>query len=165
MFRGGILTLAVLALSAAPAVAQTPPVDDGTSVGGSVDSYMELILTQPSGLATFKKAGTYSTSFTATATGTEALSQLSIADAEAASGSKLGRMASGSKRLKNPLEARVGSAAFQPLDESVDPLLARWAKPIARQQAKVTLRQKVTGKPSSGRYRKVLWVTLSPETP
>jgi hypothetical protein len=165
VIRGGILTLAVLGVSAVPAVAQVAPVDGGTNVGGTVNSYEELILTQPTGLSKFKKAGTYSTSFTVMATGTENLTQLSIADGEAASGSKLGRMASGSKRLKDPLEARVGSSAFQPLDDSVDPLLARWAKPIVRQQAKVTLRQKVAGKPSSGAYRKVLLATLSPEMP
>jgi hypothetical protein len=165
VIRGGILTLGVLVAAAAPARAQVAPIDGGTNVGGTVDSYMELILSQPSGLSTFKKAGTYSTTFTALATGTENRTQLTIADGEAASGSKLGYMASGSKRLKDPLEASVGTAAFQSLDQSVDPLLARWAKPITRQPAKVTLRQKVSGKPSSGTYRKVLWVTLSSEMP
>jgi hypothetical protein len=89
---------------------------------------------------------------------------LSLADGDATSGSKRGHLASGSKRLPDPLEARVGNAAFQPLDDAVDPLLARWAKPIAREAAKVTLRQKVKGKPS-GTYRKVVLVTLSSETP
>jgi hypothetical protein len=165
MIRGGVLALVVLGTAAAPAVAQTPPVDGNTGVGGTVDSYMELIVTQPHGLTKFKKAGTYSTKFTTMATGTEGVTQLSVVDGEIASGSKLGRMASGSKRLKDPLEARVGSAAFQSLDESVDPLLARWARPVTRQQAKVTLRQKVSGKPSSKPYHKLLLATLSPETP
>jgi hypothetical protein len=165
VIRGCALTLAMLALAAVPAQAQVPPVDGGTNVGGTVDSYLELILTQPNGFSKFNKAGSYQLSFSALATGTENLSQISIADGEAASGSKLGRMASGSKRLKDPLEARVGSAAFQPLDDSVDPLLVRWAKPVTRQEAKVTLRQKVRGTPSSGSYRKVLLVTLSSEMP
>ncbi len=166
VIRGGILTLAVLAVAAVPAHAQTPPdpVNDGTQVGGQVDSYLELILTQPSGFATFKKSGSYSLSFNATATGTENMSQISIADGDAASGSKLGHMSSGSKALKDPLEARVGSAAFQPLDDSIDPLLARWAKPITRQSSKITLRQKIRGK-ASGTYRKLMLVTLSSETP
>ena len=34
-----------------------------------------------------------------------------------------------------------------------------------RQEAKVTLRQKVRGTPSSGSYRKLLLVTLSPDMP
>jgi hypothetical protein len=164
MVRGGVLTLAFLALVAVPAKAQTPPDQDGTHVGGDVSSTMELILTQPSGFSKFKRAGTYTLSFTARATGTERLTQLSIADGDAASGSKLGHMSAGSRRLPDALEARVGSAAFQPLDESIDPLLARWARPVTRQAAKVTLRQKVRSKPS-GTYRKVLLPTLSSETP
>jgi hypothetical protein len=163
--RAGILTLGVLAVAAVPARAQVAPVDGGTNIGGFVDSYMELSLTQPSGLSKFKKAGTYSTSFTASATATLEGTQLSLADGEVASGSKVGFMAAGSKRLKDPLEARVGSAAFQPLDASVDPLLMRWSKILAHEDAKVTLRQKVRGKPSTKAYRKVLWATLSSEMP
>jgi hypothetical protein len=159
-----ILTLALLIAAVPAARAQTPPINDGTDVGGTVDSYLELVLTQPSGFSTFKKSGSYQLSFNALATGTENLTQLSLADGDAASGSKLGHLSSGGKRLPDPLEARVGSAAFQPLDGSVDPLLQRWAKPIARQAAKVTLRQKVKGKPA-GTYHKVLLVTLSSETP
>jgi hypothetical protein len=162
--RGGILTLALMTVAVPAALAQVPPVEGGTPVGGTVDSYLELILTQPSGFATFKSSGSYQLSFDAMATGTENTTQLSLADGDAASGAKLGHLASGSKRLPDPLEARVGSAAFQPLDAAVDPLLARWARPIARQAAKVTLRQTVRGKPS-GTFHKVILVTLSPETP
>lgn len=164
VIRGGVLTLAVLAVAAAPAAAQVQPVDGGSDVTGRVDSYLELIITQPNGFSTFKKAGSYSLSFNALATTTETVAKLSVADGDAASGSKLGHMSAGAKRLPDALEARVGSAAFQPLDDSVDPLLARWAGPITRKQSKVTLRQKVRGKPS-GTYRKVLLVTLSSETP
>jgi hypothetical protein len=161
-----LLALAVLAIAvAAPAAsAQTPPIDGGTEVGGTVDSYLELILTQPDGFSTFTKSGSPQLSFTALATGTENLAQLGIADGDAASGSELGHLACGAKRLPDPLEARVGSAAFQPLDDSVDPLLARWAKPVTRQQARVALRQTVRGK-VAGTCRKVLLVTLSSETP
>ena len=63
-----------------------------------------------------------------------------------------------------PLEAKVGSAAFQPLDVSVDPLLKKWSDVGTRQPAKVTLRQKVKSK-ASGNYRKLILVTLSSETP
>jgi hypothetical protein len=162
--RGGLLTLAIAAAAAVPAQAQTPPVDGGTEVGGTVNSYLELILTQPSGFSTFKKSGSYSLSINAMVTGTDKLTQLSVADGDATSGSKLGFMASGSKRLKDPLEARVGSAAFQPLNAKVDPLLASWSKPVTRQAAKVTLRQKIRGK-ASGTYRKLVLLTASSETP
>jgi hypothetical protein len=167
VIRGGVLALAVLATGAAPALAQsgTPdPVNGGTTVGGVVSSSLELVLTQPNGLSTFKKSGTYKLSFSAMATTTDDFTQLSIADGDATSGSKLGYMASGSKRLKDPLEARVGSKAFQPLTASVDPLLTTWSGPLARKPVTVNLSQKVRGA-AKGKYRKLMLVTLSSETP
>jgi hypothetical protein len=166
MVRGGVLSgLAVLALAAGPASAQTPPVDDGTTVGGDVPSYLALTLTQPSGFATFKKSGSYQLSFNAYATSTEDVTQISVIDGDEVSGSRLGHLSSGGKRLPDPLEARVGSAAFQPLDAALDPLLARWSgNPVTNRQAKITLRQKVRVK-ASGTYHKVLLVTESTETP
>ena len=162
MVRGGVLTLTLLALVAVPAQAQTPPVEDGTNIGGEVGSSLELILTQPSAFATFKRAGAFTASFNVMWTTTEKGAQLEIVDGEASSGSKLGHMSSGSKRLPDPLEARVGSTAFQPLDESFDPFSL--SGPFTRKTSKVTLRQKVRSKPS-GTYRKVLLVTASSETP
>jgi hypothetical protein len=165
VIRGGVLTLAVLAVAVVPAQAQTPPpVDGGTDINGHVDSYLELILTQPSGFSTFKKSGTYSLSINAMATGTDNLTQIGLADGDATSGARLGHMSSGAKRLKDPLEARVGGAAFQPLDGTVDPLLARWAKPVTRQASTIVLRQKIQGK-APGTYRKLVLVTLSSQTP
>jgi hypothetical protein len=164
MIRGGVLTLAALAIGAAPATAQTPPVDGNTGVGGDVPSAMELILTQPNGFSTFKRAGSFTLKYNVMATTTEGVALLSIVDGDATSGSKLGHMSAGGKRLPDPLEARAGSAAFQPLDASVDPLLKRWTGPLAREATTVTLRQKVRSKPK-GTYRKVLLQTLSSETP
>jgi hypothetical protein len=162
MVRGGVLTLAILALAAVPASAQTPPVEDGTNVGGHVDGSLELILPQTNGLATFKRAGTFTYSFNVMTTTTETAAQLSIVDGNATSGSKLGRMSSGSKRLPDPLEARVGNVAFQPLDASLDPFAL--AGPMSRKTSKITLRQKVRSKPK-GTYRAFLLVTASSETP
>src|SRR4051794_40304030 len=119
MVRGGVLTLAILALAAAPAKAQTQPVEDGTNVGGQVDGSIELILPQASGFASFKRAGSFTFSFSVMTTTTETKAQLSVIDGEATSGSKLGHMSAGAKRLPDPLEARVGNEAFQPLDESL----------------------------------------------
>jgi hypothetical protein len=167
MSRAGVLVLALAgaaALAVAPACAQAPPVDNGTSVGGRVESTLELILKQPAGLATFKKAGIYTVSFRALATGTERLTQLGLADGDVASGAGLGHLSSGSKRLPDPLQARVGAAAFQPLDRAVDPLLMDWTGPIARKPATITLRQRVRAG-SSATYHKVVLVTLSSETP
>jgi hypothetical protein len=162
MVRGGVLTLAIFALVAVPASAQTPPVEDGTNVGGHVDGSLELILPQTNGLSTFKRAGTFTYSFNVMTTTTETSAQLAIVDGDATSGSKLGHMSSGSKRLPDPLEARVGNVAFQPLDASLDPFAL--AGPMSRKTSKITLRQKVRSKPR-GTYRKVLLVQASSETP
>jgi hypothetical protein len=157
--------VAALALPTA-ASAQTQPVNGGTEVGGFVNSFLELIISQPrTSFAKFSKAKTYQTSFDAMMTSTDDCTLLTLADGEAASGSKLGHLISGRKRLPQPLEARVGkSAAFQPLDVSVDPLLKKWGEADTRDKATVTLRQKVKSKTSAS-YRKVLLVTLSSETP
>ncbi len=162
MVRGGVLTLAIFALVAVSAKAQTAPVEDGTNVGGHVDGSLELILPRTNGLAKFKRAGTFTYSFKVMTTTTETSAQLAIVDGDATSGSKLGHMSAGSKRLPDPLEARVGNAAFQPLDASLDPF--DLAGPMSRKTSKITLRQKVRSKPK-GTYRKVLLVQASSETP
>ncbi|MDA0180770.1 hypothetical protein OJ997_10740 [Solirubrobacter phytolaccae] len=151
-------------LVAAPgAAAQT---DGDTGVGGVVGpNYYELILSQPkAAFSTFSSAKTYSTSFDVLATTTENRALLSVVDGDVASGAKVGRLASGSKLLPEPLEARVGSASFTPLDTTVGEPLARWTGPLAREAATVKLRQKVERK-ASGSYRKVLLVTLSTDVP
>ena len=162
MVRGGVLTLAIFALVAVPAGAQTAPVEDGTNVGGNVDGSLELILPQTNAFATFKRAGTFTYSFNVMTTTTETAAQLEIVDGAATSGSKFGHMSSGSKRLPDPLEARVGNVAFQPLDESLDPFSL--AGPMSRKTSKITLRQKVRSKPK-GTYRAVLLVSAASETP
>jgi len=157
---------ALAALVAAPAAwSQTPPVDDGTVVGGTVPSFLELSLTQPSkGFASFARTRSYEMSFDAQVTTTDSPTLLTLADGDVTSGSKLGHISVGSKRLPSPLEARIGKAAFQGLDSSVDPLLTRWNQAQGRAKATVKLRQKVKGK-ATGSYRKVVLVTLSTETP
>jgi hypothetical protein len=103
-------------------------------------------------------------SFNAQVTTTDSGTVLTLADGDATSGSKLGHISIGSKRLPSPLEATVGKAAFQGLDSSVDPLLTRWNQQVTRKQTTVKLRQKVKGK-ATGNYRKLVLVTLSTETP
>ena len=68
------------------------------------------------------------------------------------------------KSLPSPLEATVGTDAFQPLDASVDPLLHRWNDAMTKSKSTVKLRQKVTGK-ATGTYRKLVLVTVSLDTP
>ena len=164
-----ILAGAALVALAVPAAApaQSQPVDGGTKVGGTVNSYLELILNQPArGFAAFSKTKSYEMSFSATAISTDEPTLLTLADGDATRGSKLGHISIGKKRLPSPLEARVGKAAFQPLDDSVDPLLTRWTEVTGRENGTTTvkLRQKVKGK-ATGTYRKLVLATLSTETP
>ena len=161
-----ILAATALGAVAAPAAwAQTPPVGGEGVVGGTVPSFLELILPQSgAGFSKFPRAKTYTMNFNAEITSTDGPTLLTLADGDATSGSKLGHLSSGAKRLPLPLEARVGRSAFQRLDQSVDPLLNRWSEPGTRQKATVQLRQKVKGK-TSGSYRKVVLVTVSTDTP
>jgi hypothetical protein len=162
-----ILAASAIGALVAPsaALAQTPPVSGGTNVGGSVPSFLELIITQPAkGFAAFSKTKSYNMSFDASITATDAPTQLSIADGDATRGSKLGHLSVGSKRLASPLEATVGKSAFQPLDGSVDPMLTKWTEAATRAKATVKLRQKIKGK-STGSYHKLVLITASTETP
>ena len=91
--------------------------------------------------------------------------RLSIADGDVTSGSRLGRMAGGAA-LDAPLEARVGAAAFQPLDASIDPLLAVFREPVANEPATIVLRQRIgAGERPRGTYDKTLLITLSSKAP
>jgi hypothetical protein len=159
---------AALAAAVAPAAAwaqEPPPVGGGVGVGGSVASYLELILTQPTAsLSTFAKPRTYSASVKATITATDRPTLLTLADGDATTGSRLGHLASGSKRLPLPLEATVGKGAFQGLDASIDPLLTRFDDVVTRQTATIRLRQQVRAK-APGTYHKIILVTLSSQTP
>lgn len=155
-------SLGALAVSAPGAAAQT---DGDSGVIATVPGYYELILSSPkSSLSTFSKARTYSTSFTVTATTTETAANLSVADGDVASGSKRGRLANGSKLLPLPLEARVGKTAFAPLNLPVDTPLTRLGGPFSNKKTTVNLRQEIETK-TSGRYGKLLLVTLSTDTP
>jgi hypothetical protein len=157
--------LAAAVVPPAAARAQTPPVGGGTGVGGVVPSYLELILGKPtSSFARFGKARTYTSSFEAMVTATDKPTLLTLADGDAASGSRLGRLMSGSHAMSQPLEATVGKAAFQGLDASIDPLLATYKSAVSRKAATVKLRQKVRGK-AGGTYHKIILVTLSSQTP
>ena len=155
------ILIAALFVLAVPSVASAQT----TGVGGDVHSQMSLSLDQPAkGFAAFTKAKTYETALTARTTATDGQMLLSIADGDAINGSRRGHLAVGTKRLPAPLEAAVGSAAFQPLDASVDPLLKRWPTFGANLEATIKLRQKVDRK-ATGNYRKLVLVTLSTETP
>jgi len=154
-------SVAAAGLTATPvASAQVVP------IGGDVDPYVGLVISQPkASLETFPSAKTYSTSFTVEVTTSVPKASLSIADGEVTSGSKIGRLANGAKLLPLPLEARVGkSSAFAPLSSAMDLPLTKFSTIQANGEVRVDLRQKVEAK-TSGSYRKLLLVTLSSDTP
>ena len=104
------------------------------------------------------KAKTYSAKFGVAATLTDENASLSLADGEVASGSKLGHLTSGSKRLPLALEARVGKGAFQKLDSSVDQVerpahaLRRHGQPASARQEQ-GLRELPQGHPRHAFHR------------
>ncbi len=164
MRRAAAVLAAVAAgAAAAPAAAQDP----GTEVGGTVPSYLALGLSDPEGLATFPAgAGEYELAVRARVTTSDAGATLSVADGDVTSGSRLGRLASDAGVLDAPLEARIGAAAFQPLDARLDPVLAAFRRPVANAAATIRLRQRIgAGERPSGTYAKTLLITLSADAP
>lgn len=158
------LPVRVARARAARAALQDPP---GTPVGGTVPSYLALSLDESIGFARFPAGpGTYELEVRARVTASDSRARLSVADGDLADGRALGHLASGASVLSQPLEARVGAAAFQGLDAAVDPLLALWREPVASERATVHLRQRIAaGERPRGTYEKTVLITLSPQAP
>lgn len=157
--RALVLAVGVLLLAAAPAAAQT-------DVGGSVPSMLELQLDDPSGFASFPAGpGEHDLAVHARVTSTGNRAFLRVADGDIATGRRLGRMASSASVLDQPLEARVGSGAFQPLDTTIDPILAEFG-PVSNERVTIRLRQRIdAGERPRGTYDKTLLITLSSNAP
>ena len=150
---------ACLLAGAAPAAAQT-------DVGGTVPSLIELDIDDPSGFATFPAGpGEHELVIPARITSTATRAVLSVVDGDRVSGNRLGHLASRASVLDEPLEARVGSDPFQPLDVTIDPVLAEFG-PVARERARIRLRQRIdAGERPRGTYTKTLLITLSATAP
>jgi hypothetical protein len=150
---------ACLLLAAAPAAAQT-------DVGGTVPSMLELSIDDPSGFATFPAGpGEHELVIPTRITATTNRALLSVADGDLTTGRRLGHLASRASVLEEPLEARVGSDPFQPLDASIDPVLAEFG-PVARERVRIRLRQRIdAGERPRGTYTKTLLITLSSTAP
>jgi hypothetical protein len=134
------LILAALALAALPAVAQA----QDTDVGGNVPSMLELKLSDVS-LGRLPAQGDLTARVRVTSTTNR--TALSAVDED------LGR---------SPIEARIGSSAFQPLDLSIDPLLAVFRRPVANERATIRLRRRSGARvPSST----TVLITVSPDGP
>jgi hypothetical protein len=88
-----------------------------------------------------------------------------VADGDIASGNRLGRLAGGGSLLDEPLEARVGSNPFEPLNAAVDPVLAEFG-PVANERVTIRLLQRIAaGERPRGTYSKTLLITLSANAP
>ena len=150
-----VLAVGLLLLAAAPAAAQT-------DVGGTVPSMLELRLDDPSGFASFPAGpGEHDLAVRARITSTASRAYLRVADGDVVTGRRLGRLASGAGPLDEPLEARVGSDPFQPLNAEIDPILAEFG-PVASEQVTIRLRQRINaGERPRGTYDKTLLITLS----
>jgi hypothetical protein len=134
------LVLAAVALAAVPAVAQA----QDTDVGGNVPSLLELTLSDLS-LGRLPAQGELSARVRVTSTTNR--TALSAVDED---------------RGRSPLEARIGSSAFQPLDLSIDPLLAVFRRPVANERATIRLRRRSGARvPSST----TVLITVSPDGP
>lgn len=134
------LVLAALALAVVPAAAQA----QDTDVGGKVPSVLELTLSDVS-LGRLPANGDLTARVRVTSTTNR--TALSAVDED------LGR---------SPIEARVGSSVFQPLDLSIDPLLAVFRRPVANERATIRLRRRPGARvPSST----TVLITVSPDGP
>ena len=157
--RAPLLAVGLLLLAAAPAAAQT-------EVGGTVPSMISLELDDPSGFASFPAGpGEHDLLVRARITSTGNRAYLRVADGDVVSGRRLGRMASSASVLDEPLEARVGSDPFQPLNTAIDPILAEFG-PVSRERVTIRLRQRIdAGERPRGTYTKNLLITLSSNAP
>jgi hypothetical protein len=134
------LVLAALALAVMPAVAQA----QDSEVGGNVPSMLELTLSDVS-LGRLPADGDLTARVRVTSTTNR--TALSAVDED------LGR---------SPIEARIGSTAFQPLDLSIDPLLAVFRRPVANQRATIRLRRRPGARVPS---TTTVLITVSPDGP
>jgi hypothetical protein len=153
--RALVLAVGMVLLAAAPAAAQT-------DIGGTVPSMLELRLDDPSGFASFPAGpGEHDLTVRARVTSTANRAYVRVADGDIVSGRRLGRLASGAGPLDEPLEARVGSEPFQPLNAEIDPILAQFG-PVANERVTIRLRQRINaGERPRGTYDKTLLITLS----
>lgn len=158
--------LASLAAVTACLLTWAAPASAQTDVGGVVPSLLELSIDDSRGFASFPRGpGEHELLIGTRITSTARRATLSVVDGDQTSGRRLGHLASAGSVLAQPLEARVGSAPFQPLDVSLDPVLAEFG-PVANERARIRLRQRIeAGERPRGTYSKTLLITLSSTAP
>jgi hypothetical protein len=164
--RWALAAVAVMATLAGVNVARA----EGPTVGGTVESTLGLSLGEPSPFARARaghRRSVYDATIAVEVTATDTPVRLSLADGEAISGARRGRLVRGASVLKIPLRAAAGHGAYRSLDRSVDPVLQEWSEPISLEGATIQLRQAVGGahQPPIGGYHKLLLVTVTAAGP
>jgi len=169
--RSWLAALALIAsVVAALASATATHAEEGTSIGGTVESTLGLSLGEPSAF-TRSSASPRGRVFTALipieVTATEGPTRLSLADGEAFAGRRRGHLVRGSSILAIPLRATAVSGPYRSLDATVDPVLEQWVQPVSLEAATIRLRQTVRGahQPPIGGYHKLLLVTVTAAGP
>ncbi len=166
--RLGTLTLLVAALAVLSGVPAA--LAEGTPVGGTVESTLELSLGEQSPFARVSaghRVSVYDTRISVEVTATDAPVKLSLTDGEAISGFRSGHLVRGHSIVATALRAAAGRGRFRSLDASVDPVLEQWDEPVSLEGATIRLRQAVRGahQPSIGGYHKLLLVTVTAAGP
>ena len=162
MTRGCVAVAALCLALPAGAAAQEP----GTEVGGTVEETLALGLEPVSGFTTFPAGpGSVTLAVDATVT-TTGRAALDVVD-DASPGSRAaGHMVGTGGALDEPLEGRIGTGAFRPLDRTFAEPLAAFRRPVSAAPVRLLLRQRIAaGERPRGPYEKTLLVTLSTGTP
>lgn len=160
-----LLVAALAVLSGVPAA-----LAEGTPVGGTVESTLELSLGEPSHFVRTSaghRQSVYDATIPVEVTATDAPVRLSLADGEAIFGARRGHLVRGRSNLAIALQAAAGRGRFRSLDASVDSVLEQWGEPVSLEETTIRLRQAVHGthQPPIGGYQKLLLVTVTAAGP
>ena len=144
-----------------------PHVDAPGNVSGTVPATLSLAVGGPASFGAFTPgiARTYLTTLGATATSTAADATLSVADH---SPTGTGHLVNAAFVLPQPLQARVGAAAFANVGSAAAPLnLRSWTGPTSNDNVTIDLSQLVNANDPlrTGTYSKTLTFTLSTTSP
>jgi Zinc carboxypeptidase/Chitobiase/beta-hexosaminidase C-terminal domain len=144
-----------------------PHVDASGEVSGTVPATLSLAVGGPASFGAFTPgiARTYLTSLGATVTSTAADALLSVADPSATG---TGHLVNAAFVLPQPLQARVGAAAFNNVGSAASPLnLRTWSGPTSNDNVTVDFSQLVNANDPlrTGTYSKTLTFTLSTTSP
>jgi len=142
-------------------------VSEEGDVGGTVPATLALTLGQPASFGAFTPgvAQTYTASTTANVLSTAGDATLSVSDP---SPTATGRLVNGEFALTQPLQAKVGSAAFADVGGSASPTtLKTWDAPTSNEAVTLDFSQAITANEPlrTGAYSKTLTFTLSTTQP